>query len=170
MVMEHRVSRLEGAFEELSERLGDVLTELRRMNDRIDETQAENNRRFDAMNARLDETQAENNRRFDAMNARLDAQQADTNERFDRQQAETARLIAEQGDRFEQLLKEQQAETARLFTEQNERLDRMDDRIDRHHAENTQRIDAQNRLIVAVTGLALTAAGVVIGLVAAGVV
>ena len=145
MVMEHRVSRLEGAFEELSERLGDVLTELRRMNDRIDETQAENNRRFDAMNARLDAQQADTARQFKE-------QQADTNARFDRLQADMARQFKEQGDRFERLLKEQ------------------NDRIDRHHAENTQRIDAQNRLIVAVTGLALTAAGVVIGLVAAGVV
>ena len=96
------------------------------------------------------------------------------NARLDRQQAETARLIAEQGDRFERLLKEQQAETAQLIKEQNDRFERQfkeqNDRIDRHHAENTQRIDAQNRLIVAVTGLALTAAGVVIGLVAAGVV
>ena len=145
MVMEHRVSRLEGAFEELSERLGDVLTELRRMNDRIDETQAENNRRFDAMNARLDAQQADTNARFDRLQAdmarQFKEQQADTNERFDRQQADMARQFKEQNDR-----------------------------IDRHHAENTQRIDAQNRLIVAVTGLALTAAGVVIGLVAAGVV
>ena len=92
--MEHRISRLEGACEQVADRLGDMLTELRRLNDRIDEMRAE---------------------------------------------------------------------TARQLKEQN-------DRLDRHHAENTQRIDAQNRLIVAVTGLALTAAGVVIGLLAAGVI
>ena len=127
MVMEHRVSRLEGAYEQVDVRL-------------------------------------------ESLDQHLEALRAETSARFDRQQAETARLIAEQGDRFERLLKEQQAETAQLIKEQNDRLERLDDKMDRHHAENTQRIDAQNRLIVAVTGLALTAAGVVIGLVAAGVV
>ncbi len=54
--MEHRISRLEGACEQVADRLGDMLTELRRLNDRIDEMRAETARQFKEQNDRIDST------------------------------------------------------------------------------------------------------------------
>ena len=64
---EERISRLEGAYEQVNERLGEIRGELSRMNGRFDAVDA----RFDAMN--------------ESMNSRFDAMNESTSRRFDAQ-------------------------------------------------------------------------------------
>lgn len=58
---EERVSRLEGAYEQVDERLGEIQAEAARTNERIDGLGDSVNRRFDALGESI-------NRRFDAQN------------------------------------------------------------------------------------------------------
>lgn len=59
---EERISRLEGAYEQVNERLGEIRGELSRMNGR-----------FDAVDARFDAMTESTSSRFDAVNGRFDA-------------------------------------------------------------------------------------------------
>ena len=65
---EERTSRLEGAYEQVNERLGEIRVELVGMNERFDTMDGSVNGRFDAMNGRFDTLNESINRRFDAQN------------------------------------------------------------------------------------------------------
>ena len=73
---EERISRLEGAYEQVNERLGEIQLELGRMNGRFDSIDGSVNGRLDAQNGRFDAMNESMNRRFDATNASI-------NRRFD---------------------------------------------------------------------------------------
>ena len=147
MVMEQRVSKLEGAFEQIPVQL-DLLDR------HLEASREENTQRFDAM-------QAESNRRFAEM-------QAETARQFAEMQAETARQFKEQNDRFEAHLEKLQAETARQFAEMQADMTRQfkeqNDKIDANNRENTRRIDQQNRMILAGMAIILSAGGLALGL------
>ena len=61
--LEERVSRLEGAYEQLDQRLGDIQASLHALNTRINALDA----KLDALGARLDE-------RIDTLEAQMNAQ------------------------------------------------------------------------------------------------
>jgi len=65
---DERISRLEGAYEQVSERLGEIRIELSRMSERIDAMNESVTRRLDTMDGRIDTV----NGRFDTMNGRFD--------------------------------------------------------------------------------------------------
>ena len=49
-----------------------ILLSLQKLNDKLDNLQIENNRRFDNINKRFDDFNAEINKRFDNINNRID--------------------------------------------------------------------------------------------------
>ena len=87
MVMEQRVSRLEGAFEELSARL-------RSMEGHLEAMRAENAQQ----GARFEKLLKEQGDRFEA---RFDKLEAETNARFEKMQADMTRQFKEQNDKID---------------------------------------------------------------------
>ena len=132
MVMEDRISKLEGAYEQTSQRLSELRLELARLNNRMDNMQAETTRQF-----------KEQNDRFEA--------------RIEKMQEETARQIKEQGDRFEARIEKMQEDMTRQFEKMNDKIDAQNDKIDVQNRDNNLRIDSLNRVMIWGTGLMLTA-------------
>ena len=143
MVMEQRVSKLEGAFEELSARL-------RSMEGHLEAMRAENARQFKEQGDRFEKLLKEQSDRFEA---RFDKLEAETNARFEKMQADM-------DARFEKM----QADMTRQFKEQNDRLDNMQAESNRRFDAQTVRIDWQNRLIIAGATLIVAGLGTLVGL------
>ncbi len=74
-MVEERVSKLEGAYEQVDSRFADVNAQLDALRTDMNSLRAD-------MNARLDAQQSDMNARFAEVNARLDAQQSDVNTKF----------------------------------------------------------------------------------------
>ena len=73
---EERISKLEGAYEQVDARLSDVRLELVRVHDRIDKVDGRTNARIDALSEKVDA-------RFDKVDARIKALEDSVNQRFD---------------------------------------------------------------------------------------
>ncbi len=107
-MVEERVSRLEGAYEQVSERLGDLTEAVGRVDAKVEELRVETNARFEAMraetNARFESLRAETNAQFEAMRAettvRFEGLRAETNAGFDGLRTEADRFQRSMESRF----------------------------------------------------------------------
>ena len=70
-----RMSKLEGAYEQVNERLGE-------MNGRINEVRTDMDARFSETNGRIDQLRTDMDTRFDVVNTRFDAMSARLNSLF----------------------------------------------------------------------------------------
>ena len=72
--MEERVGRLEGAFQQFDQRLGDIQARLERIETRMDNLETSMNARIDQMGARIDNLRTTMDARMEALEARVNAQ------------------------------------------------------------------------------------------------
>ncbi len=136
-MVEERVSKLEGAYEQVDERLGDLTEAMARVDTKVDAQRAAMDARFDALRSDMDA-------RFDAQRAEMVALRSDMDARFDAQRADMAALRSDMDAKFDAQRAEMAAQRAEMTA---------------FRAEVTTRF---NNMVIAVTTIGVAMAGAVV--------